>query len=137
MDKIRIRKLKLKIISLILIWGLLWGAFIGLMVFDGIRDEPNVEAMTLIVDINGGGNYTSIQNAVDNATAGDTIRVYAGTYYEDVLLNKTITLIGNGSANTIISRSSSTCPPAILIAIGTPSVISLSCATLFFRSSGS
>jgi parallel beta-helix repeat protein len=47
-------------------------------------------------------NYTTIQEAIDNATAGDTIYVWAGTYNENVIVNKTVTLIGNGSANTTI-----------------------------------
>jgi parallel beta-helix repeat protein len=48
------------------------------------------------------GNYTSIQAAIDNATPGDTIYVWAGTYYENVVVNKTVSIIGNGSKDTII-----------------------------------
>lgn len=39
---------------------------------------------------------------IDNATEGDTIRVYEGTYYENVVVNKTVSLVGNGSEETTI-----------------------------------
>jgi len=43
-----------------------------------------------------GADFAKIQDAVNAASAGDTIIVYSGTYYENVLLNKTITLMGKG-----------------------------------------
>jgi parallel beta-helix repeat protein len=71
--------------------------------------EVQVSAATIIVDDDGTPgvdcNYTSIQDAINNSIAGDTIRVYAGTYHEKVVVNKTVTLIGNGSANTVIDGS--------------------------------
>ena len=51
----------------------------------------------IIVNDDGGGNYTTIQDAVDNASVGDTIFVWAGTYNETVCVNKTVTIIGNGT----------------------------------------
>ncbi len=39
------------------------------------------------------GDFTSIQNAVDYASEGDTIIVYPGTYQEHVILTKKITLL--------------------------------------------
>ena len=58
---------------------------------------------TITVDDDGEGDYVSIQDAVDNATKGDTVRVWEGTYYENVVVNKTVSLIGNGSAVTAIN----------------------------------
>jgi parallel beta-helix repeat protein len=41
-------------------------------------------------------NYTKIQWAIDNATAGATIEVHSGIYYENVNVNKQLTLSGIG-----------------------------------------
>src|SRR5659263_162560 len=53
-------------------------------------------ASTLTVNASGGANYTRIQDAIDNASVGDTILVYNGTYYENVNITKQLTLRGIG-----------------------------------------
>jgi len=56
-----------------------------------IKDSKAV----ITVDDDGDGDYTSIQDAIDNATVGDTIKVYSGTYTEtDILVNKQLILQG-------------------------------------------
>jgi len=57
---------------------------------------------TLYVGGMGPGNYTRIQDAIDNSTDGDTIFVCNGTYYENVIINKSINLFGEDKNNTII-----------------------------------
>jgi len=52
-------------------------------------------AAVLTVGINGEGNYTSIQEAVNNAQNGDTIVVSPGIYRENVNVNKEIAIISN------------------------------------------
>ncbi len=54
----------------------------------------------------GPGNYTKIQDAIDNASPGDTVYVYKGTYHENVTINVTsLKLIGESRENTIINTS--------------------------------
>jgi parallel beta-helix repeat protein len=52
----------------------------------------SANASTIIVP----DNYASIQEAIDNALTGDTIEVHSGTYYENVNVNKQLTLRGIG-----------------------------------------
>ncbi|MHC4124404.1 MAG: right-handed parallel beta-helix repeat-containing protein [Planctomycetota bacterium] len=42
------------------------------------------QAVTIIVDVNGSGDYTKIQDAITNSTNGDEIIVLQGTYYENI-----------------------------------------------------
>lgn len=60
-------------------------------------------ASTIIVDLNGGGNFISIQSAINAAVSNDTVKVWPGTYFEQVTLNKNIVLMGSGYENTIIT----------------------------------
>jgi parallel beta-helix repeat protein len=50
----------------------------------------------------GPGNYSTIQSAIDDANPGDTVFVYKGTYYENIIINKKISLIGEDKNTTII-----------------------------------
>ena len=58
---------------------------------------------TIIVDCQGNGDYNTIQEAIVNASSGDTIRVWAGNYEGGFKLDKTLSLIGNGSNVTTIA----------------------------------
>jgi parallel beta-helix repeat protein len=50
-------------------------------------------------------NFTSIQAAVNYATSGDTVIVAPGTYQENLVLNKSIALVGEDRNTTIIDGS--------------------------------
>jgi len=52
----------------------------------------------------GPNNYTSIQDAIDNASCGDTVFVYddSSPYNENVVVDKTIDLIGEDRNSTVI-----------------------------------
>lgn len=91
-------------ISILSVFIIVTTGFIGLFVIEGLTElGVSVEAKTITVDVGGNGNYTTIQSAIDNASDGDTIHVWAGTYFENVIINKTISLIGNGTGNTTIN----------------------------------
>jgi len=47
-------------------------------------------------------NYSSIQAAINNANVGDTLYISTGLYYEHLIVNKSVTLIGENKYNTII-----------------------------------
>ena len=60
------------------------------------------QAKTTTVDDSGGAHYENIQDAINASEEGDTIRIFAGMYYENVVVNRTLSLIGNGSTKTTI-----------------------------------
>jgi len=47
-------------------------------------------------------NYTKMQWAIGNASDGDTIFVRAGTYYENIVVEKSLSLTGENKSITII-----------------------------------
>jgi len=49
--------------------------------------------------------YSSLQEAINNATAGDTIRVAIGIYAETITIDKPITLEGENKTTTIITNN--------------------------------
>lgn len=102
-----------------------WFALLGLMLFLGVAVAPSTSGITdniktqlklagniLYVGGSGPGNYTRIQNAVNNATDGDTIYVYAGNYTDHNLTNHamifitiSITLQGENKNTTLLDGS--------------------------------
>ena len=50
-------------------------------------------------------NFTTIQAAVDYATSGDTVIVAPGIYQENLIINKSITIVGEDRNTTIIDGS--------------------------------
>lgn len=47
-------------------------------------------------------DFKTIQEAINNATFGDTIFVRAGTYYGSIIVNKTVSLIGENKNTTVL-----------------------------------
>jgi len=69
------------------------------------KSQISVNAQNeFIVDPNREGPriYKTIQEAINNASSGMTIFVVNGIYYENVLINKSISLIGEGRENTVV-----------------------------------
>jgi parallel beta-helix repeat protein len=76
-----------------------------------IRENSNFNPLSyneiLYVGGTGEGNYTKIQDAIDNTSDGDTVYVFdeSSPYFENVIINKAITLIGENRETTIINGS--------------------------------
>jgi len=51
-------------------------------------------------------NYNSIQEAINDSKDGDTIFVYAGNYTENIIINKSISLLGLNKKNVSINGNS-------------------------------
>jgi len=63
----------------------------------------NFDGDTLYVGGSGPNNYTRIQDAIDNASDGDTVFVFNGTYFGYIFINKSIYLIGEDKNTTFIT----------------------------------
>ena len=88
--------------------------FLGVNVIsDVIGDNPTFVNIIYVDDDNTEGPwdgtqehpYQHVQEGIDNASNGDTIFVYNGIYYENIIINKTINLIGENWHNTIIDAN--------------------------------
>jgi parallel beta-helix repeat protein len=64
-----------------------------------IKAEPG----SWTVDDDGPADFHNIQEAIDAANDGDTVFVKAGTYYENVVVNKSVSIIGENRDITIIN----------------------------------
>lgn len=90
--------MKYKKIDLIII-------FILLTVNISIGLNGNIKSYTpeiLYVGGSGSGNYTLIQDAINDAREGDTIFIYPGIYQESIVVDKTLNILGADKENTII-----------------------------------
>ncbi len=63
---------------------------------------PSVRGTTITVDDDGPADHSKIQDAIDAASEGDTVFVHSGVFYEYIIINKTINLVGEDRDNTII-----------------------------------
>ena len=77
---------------------------------------PTSSGKWLYVGGSGPGNYTRIQNAIDNASDDDTVFVYddSSPYYENIVVGKSINLIGEDEDTTVIDAQKDGTPVRIV-----------------------
>ena len=64
---------------------------------------PSVASTTrYAVAMDGSGDYDSIQAAVDAASAGDTVAIAPGNYVESVIVDKDLTIVGDGPSGEVV-----------------------------------
>jgi parallel beta-helix repeat protein len=71
------------------------------------QSYPMTKGSTLYVGGSGPGNYTTIQDAVNASSDGDTVFVYddSSPYREHIIINTSISLIGEDKTTTVINGS--------------------------------
>lgn len=65
----------------------------------------NDSEANIVRDVNTGLEYKTIQEAINAAGRGDTIVVGAGVYYERLIVNKTLTILGADEQDTVVAGS--------------------------------
>jgi parallel beta-helix repeat protein len=83
-------------------WKLLVPSFL-LLAFGTSQFAAAVPSTLCVNPAGSDGCYKTISAAVAAAAAGSTINVAAGTYAEDVVITKSVYLIGAGSSKTVIN----------------------------------
>jgi len=61
-----------------------------------------IKARTLTVDDNGQADFARIQDAINASSDGDTIMVFAGIYFENLVVDKRINLTGESRETTLL-----------------------------------
>jgi len=69
--------------------------------------NPVVASRTWTVDDDGSADYPTIRQAIDRAADGDTILVFSGTYHENFVVYKSLSIIGEDRSSTIIDGDGS------------------------------
>jgi parallel beta-helix repeat protein len=77
----------------------------GVKIEKRIPDETFYYRNILFVGVDGPNNYSKIQDAIDDASDDDTVFVYHDTYYETIIINRSINLKGEDKTTTIINGS--------------------------------
>ena len=89
---------------------------ISILIFSTIQSDVEVSSQqlassTLYVGGSGDGNFSSIMDAVDAAFYGDHILVYPGIYYENLILDVSVSLLSiEGMNETVIDANMSSLP---------------------------
>ena len=77
------------------------------LIVNGLPLEIFAQQTSQIRNLNKNENYETIQQAINAASVGDVIYVGNGLYTEHVVVNKTLSLIGENRFNTVIDGGDS------------------------------
>ena len=94
-----------KAISIIIFSALFSTSFISTLVHASFNKAPDGYSKYVVAGSNTiwvPENYTTIQEAVNNAREGETIFVRSGKYSEHVVVNKAVSLVGENKHDTMI-----------------------------------
>ncbi len=82
---------------------IIWVAFLIFFILLIITTQISAGETYVVDDDNGDWvDFMSIQDAINSSNDQDIIRIYDGTFHETITINRTITLYGNGSQDTIV-----------------------------------
>lgn len=95
-------KMKLKKTSRLILFTFL----IVFFIINPLSMKTSGQQNLRVHNLNTDEKYETIQEAINAASVGDTIYATNGTYYEHVVVNKTISLVGENKSNTIIDGQS-------------------------------
>jgi nitrous oxidase accessory protein NosD len=90
---------KLLTVGIILIFA---GTYVIPAIAQNITPSLPSRGNWLYVGGSGPGNYTHIQDALNNATDGDTVFVYSNVYDENLIINKSVQLLGENRQTTSV-----------------------------------
>ncbi|UCE74943.1 MAG: right-handed parallel beta-helix repeat-containing protein [Methanomassiliicoccales archaeon] len=94
-----------KIAAILLSWAMMLSFIVIILEITPVVKAPII---LFVDDESGTGpdnppeNFLKIQDAINASSDGYIIYVYNGTYYENVIVNKTLTLIGENKNTTIV-----------------------------------
>ena len=86
-----------KVLSFILVSLCLSSMIFGSLIMQKVSATPQTRKVP--------DDYPKIQDAINAASPGDIIQVGNGTYNENIIVNKSVSLIGENSSNTIVDGS--------------------------------
>ena len=78
---------------------------VALALLGALLALPSGSGEEIVVDVNGNGDYTTIEDGLEAAEDGDLVRIWDGTYVEyNLTIEDQIIVRGNGTS-TVVNAS--------------------------------